>query len=164
MYMKISRKLFACGLFLLLIVAMTGCAVIGQDKLNLFDDESKIAQDGDSYTFVNRQGLDDSDAENQVGVRYDGFTGDQTLWTLDVKEDTTAAFDIDSQIDRGEFKAVLVTPDQRVVIVASGNQQGLKSLSLTQGRYAFKIVGRKAGGQIKISIQDNPALVIKKLN
>lgn len=82
--MKTSRKLLACGWLLLLVVAMTGCAA-GQDKTNLFDDNAKIAQAGDSYTFVNRQGLDNNDAINQVNIKYDGFSGDQTIWTLTEK-------------------------------------------------------------------------------
>ena len=162
MYMKTSRKLLACGLFLLFVITMTGCAA-GEDKLNLFDDDTRIAQEGDSYTFVNRVGLDGSYSANQVNFKYGGFSGIQTIWMLDVNEDTAVTIDVNSRVESGEFKAVLVTPTKRVKTVISGDQQVLKSLSLIPGKYAFKVAGHNANGQVKISIQPGQAVTVEKV-
>ena len=147
------------SLCLLFVTVLAGCAA-GQDKQKLFDDDAAIIQDGDSFTFVNRTGSTDSD--EAIALAYTGFSGVQTIWTMEVSAPSEVDFEFNSTVDAGEFKVVLVTPDKEVVTLLSGTQQGAATQELTPGKYAVKLVGRKAGGQLSLSLMTGSNVSLSK--
>jgi len=154
-----NRKLFLICLYLLFVTVLTGCAA-GQDKQKLFDDDAAIVQDGDSYTFVNRTGSTDSD--EALVLAYTGFSGVQTIWTMEASGTSKVDFEFDSMVDAGDFKVVLVTPDKEVVTLLSGTKQGAATQELTPGKYAVKLVGRNAGGQLSLSLMTGSNVSLSK--
>ena len=147
--MKNRENIWVC-LCLLFLLVLSGCAA-GQDKQKIFDDNAAIIQDGDSYTFVNRTGSTLSDEE--VELTYTGFSGVQTIWTMEVSATSAVDFEFNSTVNSGDFKVVLVTPDKAVVTLLTGTQQGDATQALTQGKYAVKLIGRNADGQFKLSLK-----------
>jgi len=145
-----TRKIVLVGFCLLLAAVMLGCAA-GQDKQKIFDDNEAIVQDGDSYTFVDRTGSTNSD--ESVALAYTGFSGVQTIWTMEASTASEVEFEFDSTVDKGEFKVVLVTPDQKVVTLLTGTQQGATTQALVQGKYDVKLVGRNADGKFTLSLK-----------
>lgn len=144
-----KRKLDLVGLCLLAVMILFGCTA-GQDKQKIFDDNTAIVQDGDSYTFVNRNGSTDSDAA--IALTYTGFSGVQTIWTLEVSATSEVDYEYNSTVDSGDFKVVFVTPEYKVVTLLSGTQQGVGTQELAPGKYAVKLVGRKTDGQLTLSL------------
>jgi len=148
-----KRMLGLVCLNLFLAAVLFGCGA-GSDKQKIFDDEAGITQDGDTYTFVNRTGSTNSDED--VALAYTGFSGVQTIWIIEVSAASEVDFEFNSTVDDGDFKVVLVTPDKEIVTLLTGTQQGTATQELTQGKYAVKLLGRNADGQINLSLTPGP--------
>jgi len=144
-----NRNFILVCVCLLFVTVLFGCTA-GQDKQKIFDDNAAIIQDGDSYTFVNRTGSTDSD--EAIALTYTGFSGLQTIWTMEVSATSEVDFEFNSTVDSGDFTVVLVTPEKAVVTLLTGTQQGTATQELTPGKYAVKLVGRNADGQLRLSL------------
>lgn len=159
--MNLKNK-FSLGICLLFLIGIiSGCGV-GYEKKNMYDDNEKIVQEGDSYTYINRIGTGNSD--DKIDVKYSGFYGIDTIWSLELKEDGEITFNYDSTVNSGDFKAVLINPQKEIENIFEGTDQGEKTIKLTKGKYRFKIVGRKAEGKVKISINKNQNVEITNSN
>lgn len=150
--MKIVKTLFfsVCLPFLLFVI--TGCSP-SQEKLDIFDDEERIAEDGDSYSYDSRLGGVESGS--QMDVAYEGFTGCETIWNLETIKSVEVAFFLDSKVEKGDFKVVLISPEKEVDTIISGTRQEKLTIDFVEGRYLLKLVGRNATGQIRITIEPN---------
>ena len=86
--------------------------------------------------------------------------GMDTIWTMDVEEETTVDIEYDITLYNGKVKVVLVSPDDELTILAEciSNQDdssNTTSLALTQGEYRIKIVaGEDTKFDISLSISD----------
>lgn len=158
--MKLGNKFLLCVCLLLSIVIISGCE-ISQDKKDIYNDNNKIVQEGDSFSYRTR--TDKEDSNDKIDVKYSDFSGTETIWALESKEDGEIIFKYNSTVNSGDFKAVLINPKKEIEIILTGNQQGDKVVKLTKGKYIFKIVGRNAKGETKISINKNQNVEITKI-
>lgn len=138
----------------LLISIVCGCGLSNQDKNmndkeNLYDDNDKIAQEDNNYTYLtcasNRK-------DNDIEIKYSGFSGADTIYRIEAKEDTEITFNYDSTVDKGKFKVVLINPKNEVETILGGTSKDSKTIKLTKGNYSFKNIGANAEGKIEISI------------
>lgn len=137
---------------LLLVTVISSCGE-NQEKQNIYNDHDKIVQEGDRFTFRNRTDLERSN--NKIDVKYSGFSGAETIWIIESKEDSQITFSCNSTVGRGYFKTVLIHPDKRITTLIIGNQQGDRTTTLIKGKYVVKMVGRNAEGQVNISVSGN---------
>ncbi|MEQ8197891.1 MAG: hypothetical protein ABRQ27_07795 [Clostridiaceae bacterium] len=158
--MKLKSKFLLCTSLLFLVVIINGCEV-SQDKRNIYDDNDRIAQQGDSFSYSTR--TDTEDSNDKIDVKYSGFYGTDTIWNFDSKEDGEITIKYDSVVNSGDFKAVLINTKNEVNNILTKNQQGEKTIKLSQGKYIFKIVGRNAKGEIKVSINKSQNVEITKV-
>lgn len=158
--MKLRNKFLLCACLLLLIVTISSCGV-SQNKKNIYNNNDKIVQEGDSFSYRTR--IDTEDSNDKIDVKYSSFSGTETIWALESKEDGEIIFKYNSTVNSGDFKAVLINPKKEIEIILIGNQQGDKVVKLAKGKYIFKIVGRNAKGEIKISSNKNQNVKITKI-
>ena len=128
------------------------------ERKNIYNNNDKIVQDGDSYTNISRTCTGNS--KDEIDIKYSGFYGDDTIFILESKEDGEVTFNFDSTVNSGDFKAVLINPKKEIENILEGTEQGNKTIKLAKGKYRFKIVGRNAKGEINISINKNNNVVI----
>lgn len=149
--MKLRNKilLFICLLILLDIIISFGFH-IGQK--NIYNNNDKIVEQGDSYTYRNRVGTHNS--SDKIDLNYSGFSGDDTIWILNLHKDDEITFNYDSTVNSGDFKVVLINSQKQIENILEGTEQGNKTIKLTKGECRVKIVGRNAEGQVKLSIND----------
>lgn len=145
---------------------MCGCGLsINQDenensnKKNIYNNNDKIVQEDNNNTYVTCKS---SIKNNEIEMKYGGFSGIDTICFLEVKEDTEITFDYDSTVDDGKFKAVLINPKNEVETILEGTEQSSKTIKLTKGKYRFRNVGANADGKIRISISSNSDVKITK--
>jgi hypothetical protein len=139
------------GFFLLfLLVTFSGCT-LDTGKADIYNDNEKIARDGDSYTYVGRN---ESGSKNEVTVKYGKFSGAETIWTIESEGNSEVIIKYDSKVESGDFKGVLINPQKHIEDILVGTESGEKTIKLTEGKYKFKFVGDKAKGEIEISIED----------
>ncbi len=131
-----------------LMIFMFGCGVV-DGKNDIYGNNDKISKPGDSYSFQSRIGKTD---EKNMDVEYDKFTGVQTIWTINVTQNGEIEIYVDSQVKKGDFKVVLVTPDQEVIKVLESTGDETSTVPLSKGKYSIKIVGKNSKGTIKINL------------
>lgn len=161
MELKLNRGiiLLLCLLFITSLVSACG---ISDKQKGMYNDNGKIAQDGDSFSYVNRTGADDPN--DKININYYGFYGTDTIWVIESKENGEVTFQYDSTVKSGDFKAVLISPKKEIEDILTGNEKGSKTIKLKDGKYLFKIVGRAAKGKIQISADKNESVTITKNN
>lgn len=132
------------GLILLALI-FAGCG-IDKDKKSIYDDDKRIAQEGDSYSFFQRS--EEEKKENHLKLHYSRFYGVQTLWAFESPKECEINLNYESQVDKGEFKVVLITPEDEVIKIAEQKSKGIFKVVVPKGKYSVKIVGNNAKGEI----------------
>lgn len=160
--MKTKTTALFCVSLLVLAIALSGCSGAGQDKQAIYDDDAKIAAEGDSYTFTNRVGS--ADEETKIDLAYDGFSGSNSIWTVEFAEFGTLTVEYESIVSAGDFKVVLVGPETQVLKIFEGTELSAKTADLAAGKYTLKLVGRGASGTIKLNLKLDGNATVKKLD
>ncbi|WP_026887867.1 hypothetical protein [Clostridium beijerinckii] len=164
--MNIRNKFFLGLGLIFLISIMHGCGVTANqdnneniDKVNIYSNNDEIIQEENNYTY---RTYGDSIKNNEIEIKYSGFSGLETICFLEVSEDTEITFNYDSTVDNGKFKEVVINPKNEVENIVEGTDQSSKTIKLTKGKYSLKNVGANADGKIKINISSNSDVKITR--
>ena len=139
---------------LLVAFLLSGCSEAIAD---IYNNESKIRSDTNSF---NLDGIEQEINGNSYNATVEKMEGMDTIWTMDVEEETTVDIEYDITLYNGKVKVVLVSPEDELTILAEciSNQDdssNTTSLALTQGEYRIKIVaGKNTKFDISLSISD----------
>jgi hypothetical protein len=145
-FKSLQKHVFWLFGLILLALVIAGCG-IDKDKEAIYDDDKRIAQEGDSYSFFQRSGEEEKKG-NHLKLQYSRFYGVQTLWAYESPKECEINLNYDSQVDKGKFKVVLVTPKQEVIKIAEQDDKGSFKAVVPKGKYSVKIVGNNAKGEI----------------
>lgn len=129
-------------------------------KSSIYDDNSKIVSEGDSYSYQSKVG---TNVNNKTNLKF-RFTGMDTIWELDSKKDATLQIDFKSQISNGKFKMVLISPNNKIVNILEQSITGNKKLSISSGKSRIKIVGSNAYGNLQLYISSKDDVKINPIN
>jgi len=157
--LKLRNKVILFICLLLLIGIIFGYSTCDERK-NIYNNNDKIVQDWDSYSYMYNSRTWTGNSRDKINIKYSGFSGYDTIFISESKEDGEVTFNFDSIVNSGDFKAVLINPQKEIENILEGTEQGSKTLKLAKGKYRFKIVGRNAKGEINISINKNNNVVI----
>lgn len=151
--MKIETNLYEYinrrkkGIFIIIVlILLSGCQITPHQN-TIYDQDDKIVSEGDSFYFTDRLGAVN---DNNMELTFKRFYGVQTIWMIEATEDILE-FNVKAQIESGEFKVVLITPDQQIVNLTEEAIDGHFRVETVSGEYRLKIVGRNANGMINIS-------------
>ncbi len=142
---------------MMLLYTLSGCT-LDAGKANIYNNNEKIAQDRDSYSYVGRN---ESGSKNDIIVKYGKFSGTDTIWNIESEGQSEITIKYDSKVESGDFKGVLISPEKQVEDILVGTETGEKTIKLTEGKYKFKFVGNKAKGKIEISIETEEEEYVK---
>ncbi|SHE80315.1 hypothetical protein SAMN02745195_01155 [Thermoanaerobacter uzonensis DSM 18761] len=149
--------------FILLFLVMSifcRCSNISSYQKEIYNDNAKIINQGDSYTFLNRVG---DIKDNNLKIVYSGFYGMETIWEVESEGKGTVTIKFDSKVDKGKFKLVFITPENKVINVFEQSGKGEKTIQTEKGKSRIKIVGNNAKGQIEINIKTSGYAMLKKI-
>ncbi len=137
-----TGRVFA--LFVCMIFIFTGCGAM----FNVYDDETKLASDSNSYNKVNYVWNQDGD---RITVSCGKFEGMETIWKYNTDEDVTFDMVYNFKVKSGKAKLVLIKPDDTVEILTEisaddkeREQSGTFTLELGDGENRIKLVGSDA--------------------
>lgn len=139
-------------ILLLLVVVFYYSFGIKSEKGRIYNDNPALAQDGDTYTYLNRVGETDN---GKIDISYSKFSGSDTIWIIQAKKQTEIKFEYTSEVSKGKFKAVLITPSKEVINMFEGDGQGGCTFAGPEGKYLFKLAGDNASGKVDINILEN---------
>lgn len=151
-----DRRYLILIVVLIIMIPLAGCGRI-INKQKIYDNDKEIIKEGDTYTYFSKAGSGDSIGKNnQFDLKFKGFNGMDTLYIIKGNGNCEVKFSYNCEIDKGEFKAVLITPKKEALNIFEGSNEGIKIMELDKGEYRLKIVGKDAKGKIQMSIEDNP--------
>ena len=99
--MRKVLKIRALGLTMLIIMFITGCSLASDYQNSIFDDDSKIIKEADSYVYGSRRGRVEG---NQSNLEFINFTGMETIYKIKNHGKNDVVFVFDSIIKGGNSK------------------------------------------------------------
>ncbi|MDT3425735.1 dipeptidyl aminopeptidase/acylaminoacyl peptidase [Paenibacillus forsythiae] len=150
------KRLAAVGA-LSAILLISGCGFINDGKDKMYESDTDIVQEGDSFSYISRTG---STTTRIADLEFKGFSGTETIWIVDADKQTDLRIDYSLIVNKGEFKAVLVTPDGQVMKIAEGTGDGAGVKTLEKGRSRIKFVGARTAGKVEMHLQAGKAVKI----
>ncbi len=141
---------------LLSLFIISGCTLTDPYRKSVYNDNTKIAREADSYTFGSRLGRTEG---NKLNIDISQFYGKQTIWSIAAGEDCILETSVKADVT-GQFKICLVTPDKSVVIISEGANTENINVNVPKGSNSIAIVGSNAGGKVSINIAVNPKAAI----
>ena len=155
------NKKYIIILILCLILTLGGCTRINSKQKNMYTNDKQIAEEGDSYSYLNRIGKEEK--VNKINLQFSKFYGSDTLWNIESNDNQKLELNFNCAITVGKFKAVLVTPTKEVLVIFEGSDEGTKIIDINEGKYILKIVGQGGAGIVQIDIKENSNLKLKKV-
>lgn len=121
---------------------------VGVMQEAVYHDNEKIASIVDSYTYRNRQGKS-INKKTKLSFK---LTGMETLWAI--KSDSYSTIEIEylSNINSGDLKLVLISPEDEVFKIFEGSGNNRIKLPVKEWTNRIKIVGLEASGDISFEI------------
>lgn len=137
--------------FLLLaaVYFLSSCSAQFEAHNAIYDQDEALAQSGDKFSYVSRVG---SATSNSAVMDFETFAGVDTLWNASSEGEGAIELTYRTAIDRGEFKFIIVGPDQQVTTLFSGSRTGKQRIPLDPGQTRLKIVGRSAAGEVDFRV------------
>lgn len=140
------------------LVLISGCSRVNAYQKGIYGDFKKIVKQWDSYTYKKRVG---SISNNEGNISFSKFSGMETLWNIRAGEESSITINYDFEIDKGDFKLVLINPKSGIEIL-KGSSNGEYEIELMEGKSRIKIVGREAKGKISIVLTSKGDVNIRK--
>lgn len=153
--MKSKRNIFIV-LSIVLIVVITGIfatmklvSFAGDYQKSIYNDNTKIISQADSYTFLTNNSNING---NTVTESFNKFTGMVTVYNLKADLESTIKIDFKSTISNGDFKIVLIDPNDNVTDILEQSSSVEQEIAISSGESRIKIVGYNAKGNIDLSV------------
>lgn len=147
--MKKNKALILIPLAVVLSITILGCQGNAYQK-SIYNSDSRIAKDGDSFTFLVSK---ENTTNEESNLEFKGFDGDETIWTINAKEEGTVHIKFKSEIKSGKFKVVLISPDNKVTNIFEEGKDYKDEVKVKKGKNRIKIVGSNAKGSIDMSLK-----------
>lgn len=157
-----SKSIMICLTLLTVLIAVlgSGCSKISSYQKSIYNDAAKISANGNSYTFISRDG---NNVRNNYAISFSGFSGKQTIWKLSAQEDADLLIDCNIKIDRGQFKICLISDAKEVTTLAEGSTTRKITIHLTEGTNYLALVGIGANGDIDLLLTENNQISVSLL-
>lgn len=127
-----------------LIWGITACA--SNPMVDIYDDESKIADHSNSYNLIN---CEQRIEEQNYKCSIEKFEGMDTVWTYDAAEDVSAELSYFVSVYNGKMKLVLIAPDNSLTTIAEITPETKledslnDTINLKKGKNKIKVVAEK---------------------
>lgn len=97
-------------------------------------------------------------------MEFINFTGMETIYKIKSHGKNDVVFVFDSIIKGGEFKVVVITPDDEVINIINDTQEGSETVQIVDGVSRVKLVGRKAKGEVRIEIDSVDGVEVEQVD
>ncbi|WP_406242370.1 hypothetical protein ACF3M2_19030 [Tissierella carlieri] len=156
--MEYYKKLKLITLVILIVVTISGCDFANDYQKGIFDDDIEIIKTDDSFIYLEKLG---KDADNKKIIEFKYFTGMDTIYYITANEDSEITINFESNINKGDFKVVLISPDYEIITILYGNDEVGKTISVKKGESRIKIIGKEASGKVGMNIKADENVEIK---
>ncbi|HEY9062922.1 MAG TPA: hypothetical protein VIO64_20860 [Pseudobacteroides sp.] len=158
---KNLKSVYLIGLILFISIAFYGCAGPTDYQKSIYNDDSKISKDGDSYFSINRSEIS---SKNTIEMRFGKFYGSQTIRLIEASKEGTISVSFKSEVSRGKIKCVLITPDKKVTNIFEQEDEGTVDLKVHKGKNLIKVVGYDAKAKFNLEVSTSDKMRIQEVD
>ncbi len=133
----------------LMILVLAGCMNMQEEKRESLYDDAVIVEEVDDYTYSNKMRRV---LNNEAKIGFSSFTGVDLVMNITTIRNQEIEIDYLSKITSGDFGIVLILPDNEVVTILNGSQEGTGTFSIKKGLNRIKILGKESTGDIRIKV------------
>ncbi len=148
--MKKKIVMIIVAVFILVIGMKTGDGITKAlySNDNIYNDDSKIIQSGDTYSYTNQVY---NRSENSIKMSFK-LSGMETLWEVETTQDTFIDIEYDAHIKDGNLKLVMIHEDNTIETILDQSGNELVSIPIKKGLNRIKIVGKSAHAELNFEI------------
>lgn len=154
--MKIYKKPILVILTMLTIWIISGCSFGNNHKQSITQNKDEI---GKKHTLSEETVEDES---NNMEVTFGIIKGPFTLYYITAKEESDIVINFESNIEKGDFKVVLVGADDEIIDIFEGTSKDSKTIAVKAGESRIDIIGEGINGKVDINIEADKDIKIKK--
>ncbi len=133
----------------LIIFALTGCMNMQEEKRESLYDNAVIVEEVDDYTYSNKMRRV---LNNEAKIGFSSFTGVDLVMNITTIRNQEIEIEYLTKITSGDFGIVLILPDNEVVTILNGSQEGTGTFNIKKGLNRIKILGKESTGDIRIKV------------
>ena len=163
--MKSIKKFIILIISLIIVGAIASKVIIllesdrlGANERNIYNNEEKIVSESDSYSYLRRK-LENE--KNNMDFEFVEFTGIDTVYNIQSTKEGVIELQYKSEILKGKFKILLITPKNEIITVLSGNSKGNSKIKIESGESKIRIVGYKSTGNFTMNVISTDDIDIK---
>jgi len=158
---RITKLALLLILSMIMISVLNGCSKVSAYQKGIYDNSKAIVKQHDSFFFQKRIG---NTGKNESSICFSKFNGMETLWSIKAEDRGSITINYDVEIDKGDFKFVLITPEDDIINLFEGSSEGEQEIELGEGKSRIKIVGREAKGKMAIALTSEGDVKIRKVD
>ncbi len=134
----------------LVLFLLIGVGAASEYQKGIYGDDDKIVKGGDSKTYMMH--LDLFSRNQNSDTKFTGFTGSDTVFVFSMEAGETIEVSYDVAVSAGQFKVVLIDPDNVISVITEGSGDGEMILTVAKaGTYRIKYVGLDASGSADVT-------------
>ena len=124
-------------LVILVVIIIVACNSVARYQSSIFYDESKIVREADSYTYRSKIGNGRGD---EYDIKFTSFSGMETIYMIESGGENDVIVDFKAIVKDGEFKVVLITPDDEIINIVNGTDEGSKTIKIKKELTALSLL------------------------
>jgi|GEM_PF-2018913 len=113
----------------------------------LFDNQTALLAEEDQYYYRIRNG------NFAPGMEFRDYSGIDTVWILEAEKNSWFSCSYNLNIEKGQFKLILVTPTGEIYNIAQRSEGEVKTYEIPAGINRIRIVGAKTTGEIEAFLE-----------
>lgn len=121
---------------------------LGDEDSCLYYNDCIIKPERDNCTYLYSKGTNES-GDTDISFR---FSGMDTIWGINSRKEIDVVFKYNSVIKDGDFKVVLINPDESISEILNGSEEGEITHLIKPGKTKVMIVGNKVSGSLKLRL------------
>lgn len=121
---------------------------LGNEDSCIYYNDCMIKSEKDSCTYLYSKGTNES-GDTDISFK---FSGMDTIWCINSKNEVDVVFKYNAVIKEGDFKVVLINPDDSINEIIDSSEEGEITHLIKPGKTRVKIVGNKVSGSLKLRL------------
>ncbi|MFF2017416.1 hypothetical protein [Paenibacillus sp. NPDC058177] len=146
------NKLLKSFSIILLIFIVGGCGIGSNTQETIFNDNQRLMDSGDSYTFGSKTG---KITEDHAEIKFSGFSGVYTVWSIMSDADVTTKINISGNAKNDKFKIIQVNENKELITLWKGEGATELTVSIPKGGSSIKWAGKHASGKVVMQLETN---------
>lgn len=146
-----KKRIKAVTIMMLVVMFFISGCISNTDKASIYYDDSKIAKQGDSYSYV---GVIRLVVNSSIEIKFNSFSGKSSIYKIEATETDTLSLQVKTKQEAGNLKICLVDSNANVITLWENASDETLTFVVSAGKSTIVMVGDSAKGKVAYSFVD----------